>query len=139
KNIYPWPKDATPEEIEKRQHQAWDDIYKGSHGLLFWKDFAVKHNKPFSIPEWGLCKRGDGHGGMDNVHYIEQVHQFINDPTNNVLFHCYFDVEAPDGGHQLSPGFNGNAHETIFPKSAARFKELFGGTAAPKPSPAPKP
>ena len=139
KNIYPWPKDATPEEIEKRQRLAWDDIYKGTYGLLFWRDFAIKHNKPFSLPEWGLCIRGDGHGGGDNVHYIEQVHKFINDPANKVVFHCYFDVEAPDGGHQLSPGFNTNAHETKFPKSAARFKELFGGKAAASPAPAPQP
>lgn len=34
-------------------------------------------------------------------------------------------VEAGDGHHQLSPGKDGN-HQTIFPKSAEKFRELFG-------------
>jgi len=37
--------------------------------------------------------------------------------------HCYFDVQAPDGHHQLSPGASGTME---FPLAAAKFKELFG-------------
>jgi len=62
---------------------------------------------------------------LDNPHFIEQMHAFIADPANNVAFHCYFDVEAPDGHHQLSPGEDGK-HKTEFQKSAETFKELFG-------------
>ncbi|MDD5349705.1 MAG: glycosyl hydrolase [Chthoniobacteraceae bacterium] len=131
KNTYPWPENATPEEIEARQRQAVDNVLiGGKEGLKQWSDFALKHNKPFALPEWGLCKRGDKHGGLDNPYFIEQVHKFINNPANHVAFHCYFDVEAGDGGHQLSPGFRGNAHESVFPKSAAKFKQLFSGTGA---------
>ena len=53
---------------------------------------------------------------------------FISDPANNVAWHCYFDVNAPDGHHQLSPGV-GERRENVtveFPKAAARFRELFG-------------
>lgn len=47
-------------------------------------------------------------------------------PKHRVVFHCYFDVEAGDGAHQLSTGQDGK-HKTRFPKSAAKFIELFGG------------
>lgn len=53
------------------------------------------------------------------------MHAFICDPANNVAFHCYFDVQAPDGRHQLSPGVDGN-EQTPFPRSATLFKQLFG-------------
>jgi len=55
---------------------------------------------------------------------VENMYKVIMDPGNNVYFQCYFDVEAPDGHHQLSPGLNGN-HTTEFPESSAKFKELF--------------
>ncbi len=126
KDTYPFPEGATPEQILARQKKAWYDvILNGTHGLKFWVDFAKKHNKPFALPEWGLCRRPDKHGGLDNVFYIEQMHQFINDPANNVAWHCYFDVQAPDVAHQVSPGLKGN-EKTEFPKASARFRELFG-------------
>lgn len=134
KDTYPFPENATPGEIESRQRKAVDDVLiNGQEGLVRWSNFAREHHKPFSIPEWGVCKRGDGHGGGDNPYFVEQVHKFISDPANNVLFHCYFDVEASDGAHQLSPGYGTNAKESQFPKSAAKFKELFGGKGAAAP------
>jgi len=126
KDTYPIPKDATPEETERRQKKAWSDwIWGGNHGLKFWNDFAQKQQKPMAVCEWGVCQRSDGRGGLDNPYFIEQMHKFITDPANNVLWHCYFDVEAGDGKHQLSPGKDGK-HQTLFPKSAAKFLELFG-------------
>jgi hypothetical protein len=127
KDTYPWPADAAPEEIEKRRKTVWQDaLYYGNHGIKFWSDFAAKHNKPFSIPEWGVSSRKDTHGGLDNPYFIQQMHDFITDPKNNVAFHCYFDVQAPDGRHQLSQGIKGT--DTIeFPLSSAKFLELFGG------------
>jgi len=128
-NTYPWPAGAKPEEIEARRRKVWKDVHlNGSYGLAFWRDFAAKHGKPFSIPEWGLNNRVDmaeQHGGLDNVYFIEQIHAFIADRANNVYFHCYFDVQAPDGHHQLSPGIDA-AETTEFPKAARRFRELFG-------------
>lgn len=121
---YPWPEGTSDVEIEIRRRKVWDHFYKGSQGLLWWREFAQEHNKPLAIPEWGVNQKPDGHGGLDNVYYVEKMHAFIADPNNNVFFHTYFDVQAPDGGHQLSPG-TGN-HQTLFPKAAKRFRELFG-------------
>lgn len=124
-NTYPYPAGATGAQIAARQRLVWDkDTLNGDHGLKFWRDFARQHHKPFTLPEWGVFQRPEGHGGLDNAYFIEQIHAFISDPANGVYFHCYFDVQAGDGGHQLSPGINGT-DATRFPLAAARFKALF--------------
>lgn len=89
------------------------------------RDFAAKHQKRFAIPEWGVNRRPDGHGGLDNVFFIEQMQAFIASPANRVYFHCYFDVQAPEGAHQVFPGISGE-ERTEFPESAKRFQKLFG-------------
>jgi len=60
------------------------------------------------------------------------MHKFITDPANNVYFHCYFNVNAPDGAHQLTPK---NGVPTQFPNAARRFKELFGRPGSPATAP----
>jgi hypothetical protein len=116
-------------EIDARRRKVWaDQILYGNHGLAFWSQFARRHGKSLGIPEWGVNNRVDRkeqHSGLDNAYFIEQMHRFITDPTNNVVFHCYFDVKAPDGHHQLSPGASGT-EKTEFPQATARFKKLFG-------------
>jgi len=123
-DTYPFPEGASEEEIEARRKKVWDFHLNSQYGLRWWSKFARKHGKPLAIPEWGVNIKKDGKGGLDNVLFVEGMHEFITDPENNVLFHCYFDIQAPDGHHQLSPGMND--FQTEFPKAAARFKELFG-------------
>jgi hypothetical protein len=126
KDTYPYPDGASPEEILKRQKKVWNEVlYGGDHGMKFWCDFARKQQRPFALGEWGVSNREDHHGGLDNPYFIEQMHAFITDPANNVAFHCYFDVQAPDGHHQLSPGKGGD-EKIEFPKASERFKALFG-------------
>lgn len=129
KDGYPWPKDAPPAMIQARREKVWKEaLLNGNHGLAFWSQFVKEHKKPFVIPEWGLNNRVDmpeQHGGLDSVHFIGQMHAFMTDPKNNVEFQCYFDAQAPDGQHQISPGADGK-EKTDFPNAAKRFKELFG-------------
>lgn len=135
-DTYPLTEDLTAEQVDSRRKKVWSDVVlNGQFGLKYWKDFSIKHNKLFSIPEWGVSRRPDKHGGLDNPYFIEQMHKFINDPANNVYFHVYFDVQAPDGAHQVSTGISGT-EKTEFPNSAAKFLELFGGTNAGQPKPA---
>jgi len=124
-DTYPIPQDASPDEQQKRRELAWMNWnFSAQHGgLEMWSAFARKHHKPLAIPEWGVCARKDGHGGGDDVYFVEQMYKFIADPANNVAFQCYFNVNAPDGAHQLTPK---NGLPTQFPDSAKRFKELFG-------------
>ena len=57
----------------------------------------------------------------------DQVPAFFHNPANQVAFQCYFDVNAPEGRHQLSPGVPGTGKQegTEFPQSAPKFRELF--------------
>lgn len=126
KNTYPWPTNASPAEIMAVQQLTWEEvILNGDKGLAFWKAFAERHGKLFCIPEWGVHCPRDKHGGGDNPYFVEQMHRFIHNPSNHIFFHCYFDVQAVDGHHQLSPGLSG-AETNEFPRSAAVFRELFG-------------
>ena len=125
-DTYPFPAGTPATEILARQKKVWNEvILNGNHGLGFWRDFAKIHKKPLAIPEWGISKREDTHGGLDNPYFIEQMHKFIADKANNVYFHCYFDVQAGDGHHQLSPGVKTN-EKTEFPNASAIFLKLFG-------------
>ncbi len=125
---YPIPENATAEVAGALRKKVWEQVLlNGDHGLAFWAKFAAKHGKPFAIPEWGVNRREDKHSGGDNAYFIEQMHAFIIDPANSVLFHCYFDVQAGDGHHQLSPGLNGD-EKTEFPAATVRFRQLFSAS-----------
>jgi hypothetical protein len=139
KDTYPIPAGATADETLQRQKAAWDAaINNNDFGLPFWLKFAAKHNKPLTFPEWGVCNRKDGHGGGDNVYFIQQMFDFIYNPANNVYFESYFDVVAGDGDHQLCPDPEGKI-QTKFPNAAAKFKELFSLPPGTAPAPAPAP
>jgi len=77
-----------------------------SKGLTWTHDFAARHGKPMSVPEWGLW-------GVDNPYFIEKMAGWLR--QSNVAYHAYFDVDAASR-HRL-------AH---FPQSDARFRDLFG-------------
>lgn len=128
-DTYPWPENASLTEIESRQAKVWTTkIYGGDHGLAFWTKFAHDHGKPLAICEWAVKRWPSGHGGQDDPQFVEQMHRFITDPANNVFFHCYFDYncQPPDGHHQISAG-GLVPGQFEFPRSAAKFLELFGG------------
>lgn len=130
KDTYPLPKDCSPEVAAARRKVVWEQaLLGGDHGLRYWSEFARRHGKPFCVPEWGVDNRADKHGGGDNPWFVERMHAWLTDPANNVYFHCYFDVQAGDGHHQLSPGIKGD-EQCEFPLASARFRALFG---APSP------
>ena len=130
-NTYPIPKDATREERVARQDRAWKmkTANEKAFGLPWWPAFARRHgNKPLAICEWGVCHRDDGHGGEDDPLYIDRMADFILDPENNVMFHCYFDVGADDGNHQLIPD---GKNKICFPESTAAFHKRFAKPGTP--------
>lgn len=128
---YPWPAGSTAAQIAAARQTAWDkDIHGGDHGLAYWQSFANAHGKYLVIPEWGVCDRTDTHGGMDNPAFVQNMYDFM--VAADVPYASYFDVNASDGAHQLSPGAGGNGQPvtTEFPQSAATFLSLFGGPGA---------
>ncbi len=132
---YPIPKDASPEETQRRRERAWRNwiVSEERHGLNFWRKFAEREGRPLCLPEWGVAERKDGHGGGDNAYFIRQMHAFIHDPANNIAWHCYFDVDPRDPHHQLSPFPDGRP--TKFPRAAEAFHELFRLWDSPPMSP----
>lgn len=122
-NTYPYPAGATAAQILTRQQNAWNDVAgTGNNGMGWWRNLAVSHGKQFVIPEWGLCNRSDNHGGMDNPYYVQKMYDFIHEPSNNVGWHIYFDIQAGDGHHQVTPI---NGFVTEFPVAAALYRQLF--------------
>lgn len=120
-DTYPWPAGTSAEEIESRRATVWNELRNGVRGLNYWKNFAATHGKPFAIGEWGVNKRDDAHGGLDNAQFITNMYDFMT--ASGVAWAVYFDVQAGDGHHQLSPITSG----TDFPLARARFLELFSG------------
>lgn len=131
-NTYPYPSLCDAACRLTRQQNAWNSY---SWHLFTIRDFAKAHGKPVGLGEWGVTTRSDGHGGGDNPYYVQKMYDFIMNSGNNVAFHAYFDVRAPDGDHQISPADG----PTQFPNSAELFKKLFGVEPAPTPTPEPGP
>lgn len=116
---YPYPPGCDDDCRRERQEQAWDEIYGGELGLRYWRDFARRHGKPLSVPEWGVWERTDGTGGGDNPIFIRRMHAFLNDPDNNVAYHSYFESNNnPVGPHRLM---------VTFPEAGRAYRSLFGG------------
>ena len=98
------------------QDKAWNlGTFGGTRSLSFWSAFARQHNKPMSLPEWGLWNSADRIGGADNPAYIRRMHQFIVDPRNRVGYHAYFEHDGAEAQHRLA----------TFPESADLFRRLF--------------
>ena len=90
----------------------WEWLLTSDHGLNFWANFAALHDKPLSLPEWGLSVTDgfNGHGGGDDPYFIRAMRSWIG--QNNVAYESYFDVH----GDELS----------LFPQSAAVYHQLWG-------------
>ncbi|GAB6901793.1 glycoside hydrolase family 26 protein [Kineosporia succinea] len=98
---YPYPKSCNAACKQSSRETAWNNTLNGTFGLNFWADFARSKGKPLTLPEWGLWERPDGHGGGDNKYYIQQMFDFINDPSNNVGYHSYFEVNVGSSGSHM--------------------------------------
>ncbi len=67
--------------------ERWNTFYlKAPFGLEWHRDFAARHGKPMSYPEWGVGNFGD------NPYFIQQMHDwFVREPAEHRLcrlFRC---------------------------------------------------
>ncbi|MFI7544359.1 glycoside hydrolase family 26 protein [Actinoplanes sp. NPDC049599] len=116
---YPGPAAATREQRHALAAAVWSRVRDGDHGLRFWARYAAAHGKPLAVPEWGLSARADGHGGLDNPLFIEEMVRFVRDPRNGVAFAMYFDADSAHGDrHRIS------TPDSRFPLSRAVFRRL---------------
>lgn len=95
---------------------SFEDYVNEPYGLRAHAEFAAEHGKPMSFPEWGLFRNSD------NPEYIQGMHDWIM--SHDVVYQTITDY-CPHG--VWSCGRN--------PRSAERYRALFGGVTAPSPTP----
>jgi hypothetical protein len=99
---------------------AWTYYVGEGNGLRWLSSFAAAHHKPVAIPEWGLAIRSDGHGLGDDPAFVAHMAGWFT--THNVAFSSYFNLNAPDGEHDLLDGH--------FRQSLSIFKQSFAAEAS---------
>lgn len=112
--------------------KAWDaaykmrDAYGGPKGLGTYLDYARKLKKPLAISEWAVSSQHGDAKSVDNPFFIEKMFEFFKTNAADVAYDAYFNCGDPGQGYKLAPN-------TLNPKSAAKYKELWGkGVAAGK-------
>ncbi|GAA2406056.1 glycosyl hydrolase [Streptomyces glaucosporus] len=85
--------------------ETFDDQLNQPYGLRHQVDFARKHGKPISYPEWGLFRRGD------NPDYMRRMLKWIH--RQKPLYHTISDY-CPHGVWRCAEN----------PKSSAVFREM---------------
>ncbi len=91
--------------LSKTNPQAsWQNYVQSPYGLQWHAQFAAKHNKPMSYPEWGVGQEGD------NPTFMSGMINWMQ--SNNVLYNNYWNTNASYPG-MISTG--------QYPKSAAVF------------------
>ncbi len=125
-NTYPWPVGDAAADILARQTRVWSTVLapESAYGIDYWKAFAASHFKPLAFPAWGIAKRGDGHGGLDDLYFMQQMAAVVQDPDNDVFWHAYYDLNDWTGDHQLFPAGGGLSAE--FPNAAGFFQSAYG-------------
>ena len=96
---------------EGSARERWDNYYlKAPFGLEWHREFAARHGKATSYPEWGVGNFGD------NPFFIQQMHDWFVTNEGHIAYAAYFDVDG------LWPTQIDNDQ---FPKSRKLFRELF--------------
>jgi len=103
-DVYDFKYEGSPE-------ARWDRFYlKAPFGLEWHRDFAARHGKPMSYPEWGVGQFGD------NPLFIERMHRWLLDHQDRIAYAAYFDVDG------LWPTQIDNDR---FPNAQRLFRKLF--------------
>ena len=103
----------------------WNNLVNEPYGLNWLSTFGALHNKPLSIPEWGLgWNSGSEVSGGDNAYFVQQMANWIS--THNVVNAIVWD-------NSLSSTYLGNP--TPIPSAAAPLATAalikYFGTASP--------
>ncbi|WOH49856.1 glycoside hydrolase family 26 protein [Bradyrhizobium sp. sBnM-33] len=96
---------------EGSAEERWNTFYvKAPFGLEWHRDFALRHGKRMSYPEWGVGNFGD------NPFFIQQMHDWFMKNEDRIAYAAYFDVN----GAWPTQIDNGQ-----FPNSQRLFRKLF--------------
>lgn len=99
---------------------AWTDTSLPE--LTAASSFANHEGKPLAITEWATAIRSDGHGLGDDPLFINNMINWMESPSHNVIFESYFNGNTfqPGGSPDLNL-LGGN-----FPQSLAAFEADLG-------------
>jgi hypothetical protein len=124
-SVYDQAWDVSADMIASR----WDEIYNGRwgyEGMAWLSAFSKTHNKPIGVAEWGLSKRCDGHAGLDDPTFIQNMYNYF--ASNNMAYEMYYNFDPNTcEKHAINDG--------MFPKSAALYQKLWSSPGS-KPLPA---
>lgn len=96
---------------EGSAQERWDNFYlTAPFGLQWHRDFAARHGKSMSYPEWGVGNFGD------NPFFVQRMHDWFMQNEDRIAYAAYFDV---DGSWPTQIDNN------QFPKSQSLFRKLF--------------
>ncbi|SQD99183.1 conserved hypothetical protein [Parafrankia sp. Ea1.12] len=104
---------------------AFDAQCDATEGLCQVISFARRHNKLFSVPEWGVVSQQNtkagavGQAGGDNPVYIERMYSIFERNADILAYEAYFSDDVPGNVH--SSLLNPNRH----PRSADTYKRLW--------------
>ena len=105
-DVYDFKQEGSPEE-------RWKAFYlEAPFGLQWHRDFAARHRKRMSYPEWGVGQAGD------NPLFITKMHEWLMRNRDAIEYAAYFDVDG------LWPTQIDNGE---FPQAQALFQKLFAG------------
>jgi len=108
---------------------AWTDLTTMPNGLNWLSSFAAAHDKPITLPEWGVSIRSDGRGLGDDPYFVDRMMSWI--ASNDVAFTSYFDAHARGQSSAITDG--------QFPDALGAFEQevrlLSPAARAPAPGP----
>ncbi|GAB1641919.1 glycoside hydrolase family 26 protein [Krasilnikovia sp. MM14-A1259] len=115
--------------IDNYDHYPWsptkDDFDRTAaqpEGLTWLYEFARRHDKPFSVGEWGVVPTADA--GKDNPEFVRWMHEWFAARAPHLAYEAYF-TNCDSGGVQSSL-FRVDAQCVRNPGSAGVYRGLFG-------------
>lgn len=92
--------------------ERWNNFYlRAPFGLHWHKEFAARHGKAMSYPEWGVGNFGD------NPFFVQQMYNWFVENERNIAYAAYFNVDGT---------WPTQIDNNQFPDSQRSFRELFG-------------
>jgi hypothetical protein len=76
---------------------GWKEQAESKFGLQFWADYARRHRKGFSVPEWAVYSGRDWgrNAGGDNRRYIARMFSFFRRNADVLTYETYFNESDP--------------------------------------------
>lgn len=121
-----FPESCDDDCVSRLRRENWERLVNDEFGLNFWVDFAKKHGKPLSFPEYGVVNRSwNNSGGGDNAKFFDWFKQWVSRNRDIVGWHNVWCFVA--GPHYVGPqSLHSDDQYSPHPDAAASFKSNFG-------------